>query len=214
MANVRFQVSVKEGDIKGFFDRVTRLAGRRLRNNFGDLRPLVEATIDEQVEKRKNTFIPTNSEIGELGVGVGGSPDDRARTAWEGLKASEKNGVTVFSVRKKGSERGSIIGEITIEINEDVFYSLPESNIPTDSEELPVIPWMRWLIDGETISGFRFKGVSSPASRTGRGIMIKGGLWQFSGRGARVYSDILDRARIAINRKLKAEGASILRKLR
>lgn len=214
MAKAKFQVSIKQGGIKGFFDRVSRLVGRRMRNNFGDLRPLVRETIDDEVEKNRNKFIPTRAEVAELGVGEEGSPSPRVDSAWEALQAGKNNGVTVFSVRKKGTERGSIIGEINIEINEEVFYSLPESNIATESKELPTIPWMRWLIEGETIGGYDFVPFRAKISRTGLGIMIKGGLWQFTGRGSSVYGNMLDNIRRSINRKLKSEGATILRKLR
>ena len=222
MTDIKFQISVKDKSLQGLFERIKAAATKKARNNFSDLRPLVEKSINVAINDNKEYFIPKEDEIGPLGIGKGGSPDSKAERAWIGLKPSSNNGVTTFSVRKKGAEKNSTIGQITIMINEELFYTLSDSIIDIsrdsrmESEELSEIPWMRWLIDGKTITGTEFTTDDpSRVSRTGKGIMISGSLWSFEGRGDEIYSEILNKARIIISRKLKeAEGVSILRKLR
>jgi len=215
MASAKFQIGIKDRGIKALFDRVARLAGRKLRNNFADLRPIVVESINEAVESNKAAFVPTPDEIGQLGIGEGGSPDLIAQVAFLALKPGHGN-ATTLSVRKKGTEKGSTIGEIRISIDEEAFYNEPDSVIETESDELPVIPWMKWLILGKTISDYDFT-TQDPGgvSRTGRGIMVNGTLWSIEGRGSEIYGKIINDARLSVNRKLgENESVSILRRLR
>lgn len=218
MASVKFQFSIDRGFSRSLFDKISQIVGRRMRDNFGDVRPLVEETVNEAVEDNRGRFIPTNNEIAELGIGQGGSPDNRSQTAWIALRPSSRNGVTSISVRKRGSEGTNLIGEIKISIDPELFYQQPDSIIPTpDSNEIDEIPWMNWLIEGKTINQHSFTDRLTPnsVSRTGRGIMINGGFWSINGRGAEVYSRILNDARLSVNRRLKTnEGVRILRRLR
>lgn len=220
MGNVKFQISVKDKGLSGLFNRITALVGKKMRNNFSDLRPVVEDSIDKTVDMNKQKFIPTAKDSAELGVGGGGRISLITQIAFLALKPSSRSNVTTLSVRKKGIKGSSTIGEITISINPDLFFEQPDSNIAVESEPLSGnIPWMRWLIDGKTIGGFRFKGGSQTSSRTGRGIMIKagtsGGMWMFNGKGREIFTTLLEESRLEIGRKLKQNrSVNILRKRR
>ena len=163
-----------------------------LQQKFRSLRSEISDAIDEAVESHNDLLIPTEKEAVELGVGEGGSVDrDKTNNAWQqllsnprGLSGSSRP--TQFSVTKLRSRTG--IGSIRITIDEDKFYGAPLSTIETESEieeggfASNVIPWMMWFVRGKTIGGVRFS--SDPRnveiSRTGKGIMIKGGLWSFA----------------------------------
>jgi hypothetical protein len=216
MAKAKFQFSIeKEGGLKRLLNRMSSLVSKKIRNNFGGLRPVIEDAIDEAVEKHSRKLIPALDEIAELGVGTDGSPDPRAQVAWKGLKTG--HGATTLTSRKRGSEKDRDIGEINISIHEETFYEMPDSIIETpDSDIISQIPWMKWLVQGKEISGDRFSpNKDSAFSRTGRGIMISGGFWSFQGRGSEIYDAILKDARLSINRALKGgAGVKILRKLR
>jgi len=221
MVNVKFQFSINQSVAKAILNRIISRVKRGARNNFADLRPLVEEAIDEAVEKRKGGFIPTDGEAEELGIGDGGSIDrGKTNLAWTALKASERAGVTRFSVRKKGAEGTDIIGEIKISIDESAFYTAPRSIVDTPDSDIGQIPWMQWFIEGKTIQGDTFtnqapRDVLQRVSRTGGGIMIFGGLWQFTGKGRQTFTRLVDEARLITNRKLKSRAAArILRRLR
>lgn len=164
-------------------DTLRSLFNRSARNNFGDFRPFTEEAINEAVEQVKDQFIPTDEEAAELGVGEGGNIDrERTQGAWRQLLVGGPNSVMNFSVRR--SRRTNEIGNIRITYDEDAFLAAPLSNVPTpDSFRIRSIPWMDWLINGApTNSNFQFTDdfPSAADSRTGQGIMIRGGVWRFA----------------------------------
>lgn len=217
MTNAAFQISVGDSDIKRLFNKLASLAGRKLRDNFTALKPLIKETMDEEVEKDKRRFTPTQADVAELGIGDGGSESEKASNGWKGLLSSSP--AITISTTKVARERSAIIGQIKITIDEDKFFALPDSIIATPKAKIKSIPWMEWLIDGAEVDGFSFTNRvpegSRAVSRTGKGIMVKGGFWNFSGRGRESFDKTLNKIRISINNELKANrGVKILRKSR
>jgi hypothetical protein len=157
---------------------------RKLRDNIPKMKQIVANAINKAVEKNRHQFIPTDDEAYELGVGSNGEIDtDKTNGAWLELLTAGK--ATQFSIQSTGGgARGRQFGVLQIVISEEVLFSIEESNQPIepseddDAEQIINIPWMRWLIEGAPAnSGYRFstsnRGI---ASRTGGGIMVKGGM--------------------------------------
>ena len=183
MADIKLKFKVSGSLSKKLRGALIDLFGKRARNNFADFRPVVEEAIDEAVINSRQDFIPSDDVAAELGVGDGGSIDSqKTHGAWRQLLVGSSANAVTFSVRKgRGSRKN--IGDISISINEDAFYDATDANVDTpDSRLIDTIPWMRWFIRGApTIQDFSFSDNISPGSvsRTGQGIMVKGGLWKF-----------------------------------
>lgn len=221
MASAKVKFKIKESALKDLRQAIAEETGRRMRNNFGDLRPLIEDSIDGEIDRNSDRFIPNSREAAELGVGSDGQiAVEKTETAWRALQVRSGQGVTTFSSRKAGSKASNVIGSITIDIDKEAFYSAPASVIDTpDSDAISRIPWMKWFIEGASLSEeglpnarFSSRRPIPETSRTGGGIMIEGGLWDFQPRSVLLIEQMLDRIRIRIGRDLRAEGAVILRK--
>lgn len=173
-----------ESSFKALRKGVEAEGKRVLRNNFGDLRPFIEQAINDGVEASKDEFIPKAREIAELGIGAGGSEDvERTQGAYKKLRTDQGSSYTKFSVRKqRPTASNDIIGGIVVDTNREEFLNSSLAVVSTaESREIEEIPWMRWLIFGApTNSEFRFVGSSrAKNSRTGGGIMVRGGVWIF-----------------------------------
>ena len=184
---VKFKTSFA-GNIKDVF---SRLIGKKVQNNFGAFRPIIEEAIDEGVINTRSEFIPDDSDAAELGVGINGSIDrERTSGAWAQLLVGSATKSLTFSIRK--DTRKGKLGTITIVIDEEKFFKGRLSNVDTpDSDKEDSLPWMEWFIDG-AVSGdilpdyeFSSEGGKFGNSRTGGGRMIsvQGGIWSFSPRG-------------------------------
>jgi hypothetical protein len=213
MAKLGVNFKVKGSFFGELRDAVKSAFGKKVQKNFGAFRPTVEEAIDEGVINRRNEFIPNDDEAAQLGVGQGGSIDrGRTRGAWSQLLASSSNGIVTFSVRK--DSRKNKIGKITVNIDEEAFFRASLSNIDTESEHLPNIPWMEWLIEGapngSVLPDYEFSGEvpQSSKSRTGAGRMItvKGGIWRFpparQGAFKMLGSEVERQIEIAIRRDI------------
>lgn len=218
MTSIQTKFKVNKGAIEALKDAVLKLVYKKFRDNFGDFRPIVEDAINEEVARSASRFIPTQNEAGELGVGEGGIVSvEKTEVAWTTLLANASQGVTTFSVKKIGSTGTFKIGKITVNIDKEKFFNNSFTVIDTESDELPRIPWMQWFVEGAKISTHEFVKIAprfarGHVSRTGKGLMIKGGLWSFTPRSKASIEKLLDRIRLTINRKLREEGAVILRK--
>lgn len=154
-----------------------------LRNNFFDIRPFFRQAVDAGVEASRNEFIPTPREVGELGIGKDGSEDTkRTQGAYKQLRTD--GGFTKFSVvKQRPTARDNLLGAVIVSVEEEAFLDSELAKVPTpDSEAIDEIPWMRWLIFGApTNPNFRFvnRRPAPKTSRTGRGIMVEGGIWAF-----------------------------------
>jgi len=184
-AKVRFKV---RGSI---FDKLTDILllrfGKSARQNFGDFRPFIEDAIDEGVINSRSEFIPDSDEAAELGIGRGGTFDrERTHGAWRQLLSNSNEKIITFSIRK--DTRRKRIGDISINIDEGALLRAPLSNVDTESDDLPSIPWLEWLINGAPAGAiqpnFEFSTRVPPTSesRTGAGRMVhvRGGVWEFS----------------------------------
>lgn len=218
---IQTSFKIKKNVLKDLKDKIVESLGIKLRDNFGDLRPIIEQAIEEEIVKSSSRFIPTSKEAGELGVGEGGNVAvEKTETAWTALLPNSPAGVTTFSVRK--SSRKNItakfnIGTITINIDELAFFNAPLSIIETpDSDKIDQIPWMMWFIEGAKVQGSSFSNISrlkrSEVSRTGQGLMIEGGFWSFTPRSKANVGKLLERMRLNINKRLRSEGGNILRR--
>jgi hypothetical protein len=230
VVDTRLRFRIKNKDLEALRDEILAGIDRVARNNLFDLRPFVQDSIDKEITKNKNRFIPNAREAAELGVGKNGDIFfEKTETAWEALKVESGERVTSFSVTKarrtlKSAILRRTIGDIRVDISEEAFYRRPRSRVKIgDSEILGAdidtgfssdeIPWMKWFVEGKTISGSRFSNRRPipETSRTGRGIMIVGGQWVFRPRSVMVIDQLLDRIRIRIGRDLRAKGAVIAR---
>lgn len=182
MAKVGVKVKLGANSLKELEQIILDSFEKQARGNFGDFRPIVEEAINKAVVNTKEEFIPDDDEAAELGVGEGGLID-RSRTegAWKQLLTRGPNSVMSFSVRRARGK--GLIGNITVSYTEEALLEAPLSNVLTpDSFEIRSIPWLKWLIRGApTNSSFEFtEETTGSFSRTGGGVMIKGGIWRFS----------------------------------
>lgn len=156
---------------------------RRLRNNFADIRPFVADAINASVEATKDEFIPNQQETSELGVGSDGQPDtSRTEGAYKQMRTDNAERVTTFSVRKqRANALNNLIGTVTVTVDEKKLLRSELARVPTpDSEFIDEIPWLSWLIFGAPINTeYQFISRRPRASRTGGGVMVKGGIWTF-----------------------------------
>lgn len=181
MVDITIRTQIQQNSLQKLSGIITRLTGIKFRNNFNKLSPVIDEAITKTVTDNSDKFIPNDSQAAELGIGQGGDFDfDKINNAWRALLPG--GGFTTSLTRRMGTSRSSLIGLTNIDINVDGFLSAPISVIATpDSEEISEIKWMEWFLFGKTISGFRFSDRQpiTQTSRTGRGIMINGGLWFF-----------------------------------
>lgn len=220
MVSTNVRIKIKNTDFDNIRKEIVKETGRIMRNNFGDLRPVIEDSIDDEISKNRNRFIPNQSEAAELGVGENGSISfEKTETAWEALQVKSGEGVTKFSARKFGGSSSLQIGNIEIDIDKESFFSAPRSIVATpDSTFISEIPWMRWFVEGATVGDipraarFSNRQPIPETSRTGRGIMIEGGTWDFRPRTTMLIEQLLDRIRIRVGRDLRINGATILRR--
>jgi hypothetical protein len=187
MAKVGVKFKVKGSFAKELRALLTSLFSKKVQNNFGDFRPIIEAAIDEGVINTRAEFIPDDDEAAELGIGANGSIDNnRTQNAWGQLLVGSTSKAVTFSVRK--DTKKNRIGRVVVQIDERAFYDADLSNVPTpDSDVIDSIPWMEWLIEGapsdavEPNYEFTSKTSEFGTSRTGEGRMIwkRGGMWTF-----------------------------------
>jgi hypothetical protein len=193
MARLSFNIS---RDFEKKFANLSVGIIRDLQKGFSSLRDDIGKNIDDSVDGFSDLLGAniTDTQAAELGIGDNGSIDRvKINNAWRqllskplGLSSSERP--TVFSVTKLRSKTG--IGTIRITMDENKLYNAPLSIVETESEinepgfSDNVIPWLLWFVKGKSIGAYQF--TSDPkrranigASRTGKGIMIKGGFWQF-----------------------------------
>lgn len=216
MSSIQTKFKVKKSVIEALKDAVLELTYKKFRNNFSDFRPVIEDAIDEEIVKSSSRFIPTLNEAGELGVGDEGTVTvEKTEVAWTALLSDSPEKITTFSVKKIKTVGLSKIGKVRVSINKELFFKSSLSTIDIDSDTLPQIPWMKWFVEGAVIGTHGFVKIPQSrahVSRTGKGLMIEGGLWSFTPRGKASIDKLLNRIRLSINRKLKSSGAKILRK--
>ncbi len=176
-------------------------------------RRALEKVVDDAIRKRAEDFIPTDKQAVELGVGnfAGGLDRHRLATAWTHLLLDgpeDGNKVTLLSITTRTGAKVDV-SRIKVRILEEGFLALPINNLAIESVELPIIPWMDWFLNGAVIGGFRFS--SKPpipaTSRTGGGIMITGGLWNFPPQGLGVFNKLIN----TIDRDLHQKMITILK---
>jgi len=192
MAKIKFKVDQKFAS--QLRETLREELGIRMRNNFGDFRPIVNEAISAAIEQNKYMFIPNDQEAYELGVGEEGAGEinrDKTEGAWKQLLPGR--GYVSFSVRKAGTKKNNNVGNIIININFEEFLEAPLSVVEKANEDAPnPIPWLDWFINGAYLGDFMFIGASSANrdiidqfSRTGGGLMIRpegGGTWSFEPR--------------------------------
>lgn len=180
MANISLKLKASKIEEKG----LARAILRRTKELFsepaalGRITDAVENSVNKAVEASKDSFIPTFQEAIELGIGEGGSVDfDRVNNTYKILRTDSPYKFTTVEITKA---RGfSSLYTVKININEVGPLSVQESIIPTpDSNKIDQIPWLDWLINGSPTLSYRFFDKPFiPTSRTGGGIMVKGGVW-------------------------------------
>lgn len=216
MTSIQTKFKVEKNAIEAIKKAVLKLVHKKFRDNFGDFRPVVEDAINEEIVRSSSRFIPTQNEAGELGVGEEGTVSvEKTEVAWTALLTDSPERVTTFTLAKAKTIGIFTIGKINVNINEERFFTSSLSVIDTESDELPQIPWMQWFIEGAKISTHKFVKIPrsrSEVSRTGKGLMIKGGLWSFTPRSKANIEKLLNRIRLTINKRLKTSGVTILRK--
>jgi len=190
---------------KSLFGQLVR---RKFKNNFANLQPYVEDSVDRTITRNKERFIPTDDEAAQLGIGMGGAiRRDKTQAAWKLL--SPKHPTTVMTIKVVAGIGGN--GTVSIKLNTDRWFDAPECNIEVSNTIFTNIPWMEWFIDGQTVVGARFSAHQPipKTSRTGAGIMIRGGLWVFLPKVMRLL-DTMDEVRADAVRAIKSRGAKII----
>ncbi|TFH22960.1 hypothetical protein E4G67_03735 [Candidatus Bathyarchaeota archaeon] len=214
MTKIGIDFKIDRGSLfKQLKEALKSVFNRSARKNFGDFRPFIQEAVNDAVTEQRFSFIPTNEEAAELGVGVGGHIDvNRTQGAWRQLLIGDPNSIVEFSVTR--SRRTNEIGNIRIKYDESEFFSSSLSNIDTpDSFRIRSIPWMDWLINGApTESAFQFTSEVTPGSdsRTGRGIMIRGGIWQFPPARRAPFTTLNSKIETNIRRTVERLSGEIL----
>jgi len=176
MTQLRVEVSID--DNRSFTKKLKDAVVNALRDKFAvDTKERVIDEVDTAVRQSRVEFIPSNDEAAELGVGEDGKFSEKIDDAWEGLLASVGKATQVDFRR---SSKDGQIGQMTVTVDWEAFFELEDSKIDAGDSDIGIIPWMKWYIDGEVISGSQFFGgkFSFPPSRTGAGIMVEGSLWR------------------------------------
>lgn len=196
---------------RGVVNKFTfRVTNAKVAGGLNSIRPALRKVVDDAIRKRAGDFIPTDAQAAELGVGnfAGGLDRQRLVTAWTHLLLDgpdNERKVTVLSIVTRRGKKASV-SRIKVRILEEGFLALPINNLPIESVELPTIPWMDWFLNGAVIGGVRFtsKAPIPATSRTGGGIMIKGGLWSFPPQGLGVFNKLINTIDIDLHRKMLA----------
>ena len=186
MAKVGLKIQPKGNLLKDLGNLIATKFGAKARNSAADFRPIVESAIIQGVSDNKSEFIPSTLEAYELGIGDGGNVDtSRTHGAWEQLLPQNPLKITTFSIVKNTTKLNFLkrlkIFNLSVNVDEEKLYEAELSRIPTpDSNVIDEIEWMRWMIQGSPVVGKRFLRTNKAVtSRTGGGIMVKGGLWEF-----------------------------------
>ena len=74
---------------------------------------------------------------------------------------------------------------------------------------------MEWFLNGAVVGGFRFSGKKPvpSSSRTGGGIMIKGGAWQFSPQGINTFKNVVSTVDANLKKRLLVILKSAVKKV-
>lgn len=185
---MRFKPSPKNK--KTIDDLMLRTINKSIKNSTEVLKPILKKSINETIREFSPKFIPDQEQAEQLGIGDAGQIDtNRTENAWRNLLAGK--GITTISIETRSTSLANIIN-INVSINEEEFLSLPGSIITTESKVLPLIPWMEWFLKGKTITGTKYSTKRQSAfSRTGGGIMIEGGVWNFAPQGAGIFKSLI-----------------------
>lgn len=179
MAVLRFSINQRTSKelAEAAAEKIRDAVIERARDNFKKSKSTIEDVVDNVIREKNYLFQPTDQEAYELGIGANGTIDENKRSnAWEVLLVSSRRGVTRVTTRRGEGKTG--IGNIQIHINYLALFEQPECHVYDEDLD---IPWMQWLIEGGEVLEHQFFGsrLTGSASRTGGGIMIKGGLWRF-----------------------------------
>lgn len=182
MARIGINFRTKESLGKKLKDTLLDLFGKKVRDNFADLRPFIEEAISDGVINSSEEFQATDNEAHELGIGDGiGIDRSKSQEAWRQLLPSSKSHYISFTIKKTSVDRFGKLGTITISVDKDAF--LDDDLCKIETEKGRILPWMDWLINGApliTTHAYLPKPFTNGISRSGRGIMIKGGIWSFA----------------------------------
>lgn len=184
MADAYFFMSIKIKDLdekileaveKGFLEKV--------RLNAPSLMGRIETVMNETVHENARVFIPDDNTAGELGIqgkiGAGQIDEQKRAGAWRALLTASPNTAAVLKLEKRN---GDDIARIVFGWDKEKFFEHPNSKVSVyDLKKGSKLDysWMRSFVEGHVITGYTFSPYSHPRSRTGEGIMVKGGLWKF-----------------------------------
>lgn len=174
-----FEQKVLDAVEKKFFEEI--------RSNVASLAFRVEGIVNQTVHENRNHFIPSDEEAGELGIqakiGAGQIDEEKRSGAWRTLLIGSPGSAGYV---KWEVSQGGDLAKISVGWDKDKLYNNPKSIVNVydlKKGKRTIIPWMKWFLEGELISGSHFspitKGHIQNVSRTGLGIMAKGGLWHF-----------------------------------
>jgi len=211
----RLGIEVGQIDDRTLESAIKTLAAQRAQ--IFKIKAIAERAVDKAVDDNQFDFIPFDEEIGELGIGDGGSVDtEKTEGAWKLLQPSTPGSFTTVNVKRVATSRGDIpgapisIGVIEVQTKIKSFLKHPLCNVPTpDSEHIDNIPWMKWLIFGAPAnSDFRFESRVLPNtnSRTGEGIMVRGGLWTFPPARPNAFQNLRDGIFLQLLRTFEREN--------
>jgi hypothetical protein len=155
----------------------------KIRDNYKSLMGRVETAMNETVHENALVFMPNDRQAGELGIqgkiGARDIDEEKRSGAWRILLTTHPNTAAVIKAEKL---QGTDIARITFGWDKEKFYLNPKSMVTVynlkEGTRLEY-SWMKTFVEGKVISGYTFSPYDHPNSRTGEGIMVKGGVWQF-----------------------------------
>jgi hypothetical protein len=202
MPEMRFQINQRTQQVlaKRAADAILDSVVSKARKEFTASKEAIRQSVDDAISNVQDGFKPTNEEAAELGIGEGGSIDfNRVDNAWRGLLSDSGTGAITVTFRTGRGKTG--LGNIAIFIDFEKFYQYELCKLVVTTEGTDWdLEWMRWYIEGKAISDVSFFPTTSSrgASRTGRGIMIRGGLWQF-----RPHSEVVNELSVSLSEHVK-----------
>lgn len=167
--------------------------------------PELNAVVNQTIEENKELFIPDNREAGELGIQsaqkfplrdqagrptpqVGAIEERRRSGAYRNLLIGSPGSSAIVEASISPRRVGTI-ANYRVAWDKDIFFSAIDSrfDIVTVQDNEPFeLRWMEWFLEGKVIAGHAFSPFAPVSSRTGRGIMVQGGIWEFRPRSGRI----------------------------
>lgn len=190
-ANARFGIHIKMPKDFGnkILDAIEKEFVEKVKSNVPSIAFRVEGIVNQTVYENRHLFIPNDAIAGELGIqsiiGAGKVDEEKRSGAWRTLLIGSPD--SAGYVKWEPESGGGKFARIRVGWDKEKFYSHPRSMVNVydlAKGKRTIIPWMKWFLEGELISGSSYRPISKgrikEISRTGIGIMVQGGVWSIA----------------------------------